>query len=54
MQLGDEVIVPANTNTYIATILAVTKNNLVPILVEFKPNTLLGCQTIRIALGGFK
>ena len=29
---GDEVIVPANT--YIATILAVTENNLVPILVE--------------------
>lgn len=29
---GDEIIVPANT--YIATILAITKNNLVPILVE--------------------
>lgn len=38
MKPGDEVIVPANT--YIATILAVTENNLVPILVEPKPNTL--------------
>ena len=32
MQDGDEIIVPANT--YIATILAITKNNLVPVLVE--------------------
>ncbi len=32
MQEGDEVIVPANT--YIASILAITDNNLVPILVE--------------------
>ena len=38
MQPGDEVIVPANT--YIATILAITENNLVPVLVEPKPNTL--------------
>lgn len=38
MQSGDEVIVPANT--YIATILAITENNLVPVLVEPKPNTL--------------
>lgn len=38
MQDGDEVIVPANT--YIATILAITENNLVPILVEPKFNTL--------------
>lgn len=38
MKPGDEVIVPANT--YIATILAITENNLVPILVEPKPNTL--------------
>ena len=29
---GDEVLVPANT--YIATILSITKNNLVPVLVE--------------------
>lgn len=32
MQDGDEIIVPANT--YIATILSITKNNLVPVLVE--------------------
>ena len=38
MKVGDEVIVPANT--YIATILAITENNLVPVLVEPKPNTL--------------
>lgn len=38
MQAGDEVIVPANT--YIATILAITENGLVPVLVEPKPNTL--------------
>lgn len=38
MQPGDEVIVPANT--YIATILAVTENGLVPVLVEPKQNTL--------------
>lgn len=38
MHQGDEVIVPANT--YIATILAITENNLVPVLIEPKPNTL--------------
>ena len=38
MSPGDEIIVPANT--YIATILAITENNLVPILVEPKFNTL--------------
>lgn len=38
MQLGDEVIVPANT--YIATILAITENGLTPVLVEPKLNTL--------------
>jgi dTDP-4-amino-4,6-dideoxygalactose transaminase len=32
MQPGDEVIVPANT--YIASILAITENNLVPVLIE--------------------
>lgn len=32
LQAGDEVIVPSNT--YIASILAITENNLVPILVE--------------------
>ena len=38
MNLGDEVIVPANT--YIATILAITENGLTPILIEPKYNTL--------------
>ena len=38
MQPGDEVIVPANT--YVATILAITENNLVPVLVEPNPETL--------------
>lgn len=38
MQPGDEVIVPANT--YIATILGITENGLVPVLCEPKPNTL--------------
>lgn len=38
MEKGDEVIVPANT--YIATILAITENGLVPVLVEPNINTL--------------
>lgn len=38
MRPGDEVIVPANT--YIATILAISENGLIPILCEPKPNTL--------------
>ena len=38
MEPEDEVIVPANT--YIATILAITENNLKPVLVEPKLNTL--------------
>lgn len=38
MNLGDEIIVPANT--YIATILAITENGLVPVMCEPKPNTL--------------
>ena len=38
MQPGDEVIVPANT--YIATILAITENGLIPVLCEPKPITL--------------
>jgi dTDP-4-amino-4,6-dideoxygalactose transaminase len=38
MQPGDEVIVPANT--YIATILGITENGLVPVLCEPKLNTL--------------
>ena len=35
---GDEVIVPANT--YIATLLAITENGLVPVPVEPRPDTL--------------
>lgn len=38
MKPGDEIIVPANT--YIATILAITENGLVPVLVEPKISTL--------------
>ena len=38
MKEGDEVIVPANT--YIASILAITKNRLIPVLVEPDINTL--------------
>lgn len=38
MKPGDEVIVPANT--YIATILAITENGLVPVLVEPDERTL--------------
>ena len=38
MQLGDEVIVPANT--YIASILAITENGLRAVLVEPNPETL--------------
>lgn len=38
MQPGDEVIVPANT--YIASILAITENNLKPILIEPNIDTL--------------
>ena len=38
MKSGDEVIVPANT--YIATILAITENGLVPVLVEPRMDTL--------------
>lgn len=39
MQEGDEVIVPANT--YIASVLAVTENRLIPVLVEPDSNTLV-------------
>ncbi|OCH12128.1 aminotransferase [Aliivibrio sp. 1S165] len=37
LQAGDEVIVPANT--YIASVLAITENDLVPVLVEPNPET---------------
>lgn len=40
---GDEVIVPANT--YIASILAITENNLVPILVEPNEDNFNICPT---------
>lgn len=38
MHDGDEIIAPANT--FIATILAITENNLRPVLVEPRPDTL--------------
>ena len=38
MSPGDEVIVPANT--FIATIMAITENGLVPVFVEPRPDTL--------------
>lgn len=38
MRPGDEVIVPSNT--FIATILAISENGLIPVLVEPKSNTL--------------
>lgn len=41
LQGGDEVIVPANT--YIASVLAVSENDLVPILVEPDPKTFNIC-----------
>ncbi len=37
MKTGDQIIVPANT--YIATILAITRNELIPVLVEPDPST---------------
>ena len=37
MQKGDEIIVPANT--YIASVLAISDNGLVPVLVEPDINT---------------
>lgn len=49
LQDGDEVIVPANT--YIATILAITNNNLKPVLVEPDINTYNLCpQNIEKAI----
>lgn len=48
---GDEVIVPANT--YIASILAITDNNLVPVLVEPNPDTLqIDPQRVGDAISG--
>ncbi|WP_163929973.1 DegT/DnrJ/EryC1/StrS aminotransferase family protein [Paraferrimonas sp. SM1919] len=46
LQDGDEVIVPANT--YIASVLAISENNLTPVLVEPDPNTFnLTAETIK-------
>ncbi|MBQ4860869.1 DegT/DnrJ/EryC1/StrS family aminotransferase [Pseudoalteromonas sp. MMG013] len=46
---GDEVIVQANT--YIASVLSITENNLVPVLVEPNPTTFnLDAEGIRTAL----
>lgn len=49
LEAGDEVIVPANT--YIASVLAITENDLVPVLVEPDENTFnLNTSNIRSAL----
>lgn len=49
IKAGDEVIVQANT--YIASILAITENDLVPIFVEPDPNTYnLSIKNVRSAL----
>lgn len=44
LKAGDEVIVQANT--YIASVLAITQNDLVPVLVEPDPNTYNLCPEI--------
>lgn len=49
LQPGDEVIVPANT--YIASVLAITENRLMPVLVEPDESTYNLCpQTVRKAI----
>lgn len=51
LQAGDEVIVQANT--YIASILAITENDLVPVLVEPDPHTYnLSPEIVRQAITG--
>ena len=50
MEQGDEVIVPANT--YIASILAITENGLVPVLVEPDINTFQIDENI-FKIGGY-
>ncbi|HIF9471051.1 TPA: DegT/DnrJ/EryC1/StrS family aminotransferase [Photobacterium damselae] len=47
LKAGDEVIVPANT--YIASVLAITENDLVPVFVEPNPTTYNLCPTNVIA-----
>jgi dTDP-4-amino-4,6-dideoxygalactose transaminase len=49
LQDHDEVIVPANT--FIATVLAITDNNLVPVFAEPDPNTfLITAETVKAVL----
>ncbi|GAD28970.1 glutamine--scyllo-inositol transaminase [Photobacterium leiognathi lrivu.4.1] len=49
LKAGDEVIVPANT--YIASVLAITENDLVPVFVEPNPVTYNLCPTnVRAAI----
>lgn len=49
LKAGDEVIVQANT--YIASVLAITENDLIPVLVEPNPETYnLDPQTVRKAI----
>lgn len=49
LKAGDEVIIQANT--YIASILAITENDLVPIFVEPDPNTYnLSIENVRSAI----
>jgi len=49
LEAGDEVIVPANT--YIASVLAITENDLVPVFVEPNPHTFNLCpDTVHAAI----
>lgn len=49
LKAGDEIIVPANT--YIASILAITENDLVPVLVEPSADTYNLCpEIVRLAI----
>ncbi|WP_419239833.1 DegT/DnrJ/EryC1/StrS family aminotransferase [Photobacterium leiognathi] len=49
LQIGDEVIVPANT--YIASILAISENGLIPVLVEPDPETFnISPENVRAAI----
>ncbi|PSV98597.1 DegT/DnrJ/EryC1/StrS family aminotransferase [Photobacterium iliopiscarium] len=49
LKSGDEVIVPANT--YIASVLAITENNLIPVFVEPNPTTYNLCpENVRAAI----
>ncbi|MCF1439849.1 MAG: DegT/DnrJ/EryC1/StrS family aminotransferase, partial [Shewanella sp.] len=49
LEVGDEIIVPANT--YIASVLAITENDLVPVFVEPDPDTFnLSAENIRAAI----